>query len=292
MKIGIFSVHGCHFCCLGFLFEVLRNHEVSIVIAHNTDDNQLWIPYYKKLYNFNIIYNLDTNVKQFDTLIKLTSNETCLQNLDCISLVHLGCLINDNNVSTKFISLTPYIQENRVSYMFPSFSSPIVDKTNSKMVAFVGYYRNNNIDEDTDKFFIQNSDYIFTFITWGDNEYGNLKKHANVRVLHSVKTLDMIEIINQSKFVLSKKYINFDRYSGQLGLAVSLNTPLLVDSRTAEAYKLPGFIFNNNYTELGRLDDISNESYTKVMNDTRIFNTESIRKNQETIDNLINIKRI
>jgi hypothetical protein len=285
MKVGIFSVHG-HMSCLGVLFEVLRQHEVTIVITDKTD-HHVWIPFYNKLYTFNIVYDLNTDVKQFDKIIKLTSNETCLENVDCISLLHLGSFINVNNVSTKFISLTPYIQGANISYMFDCFSTPLVDKTNSKMVAFVGYYLNNNIDEDTDNFISQNSDYTFTFITWGDGYYGNLTKHSNVRVLHSVNTLDMVEIINQSKFVLSKKYINFDRYSAQLGLAVSLNTPLLIDSRTAEAYKLPGVTFNNNYTELGRLDDISNESYTKLINDTQTFKTEMIRKNQETINNLL-----
>jgi hypothetical protein len=290
MKVGIFSVHG-HMCCLGFLFEVLKKHDVSIVITDKTD-HHLWIPYYNKLYTFNIVYDLDTDVTQFDKIIKLTSNETCLNNVDCISLVHLKCLMTQNNVSKKFITLSPYIEDSAISYMFPCYSNPKVDKLTSKIVTFVGYCLNNHIDEDTDMFITQNPEYTFKFIVWGDGNYSNLTKHTNVSVLHNIHTTEMVDIINKSKFILSKKYINYDRFSGQLGLAVSFDTPLLIDSRTSNAYKLPGFTFNHNYTELGRLDNISNEDYINAVNNISMFKIQSIETNQKTIDELLDAKWI
>ena len=77
----------------------------------------------------------------------------------------------------------------------------------------------------------------------GDNTYDNLIKHSNVVVLYSVNTNKLVEIINNSKFILSKKYINYDIYSGQLGLAMSFEKPMIIDFKTANSYNLAGFIF-------------------------------------------------
>ena len=48
--------------------------------------------------------------------------------------------------------------------MFPIYKPTII---NNKIVTFIGYYRNNNTDEDTDLFIKNNLEYKFIFITWG-----------------------------------------------------------------------------------------------------------------------------
>jgi hypothetical protein len=53
----------------------------------------------------------------------------------------------------------------------------------------------------------------------------------------------MVDLINKSKYILSKKFINYDRFSGQLSLAMSFEKPLIIDLKTKNNYNLPGIPF-------------------------------------------------
>ena len=70
----------------------------------------------------------------------------------------------------------------------------------------------------------------------------------------------MNDLIINSKFILSKKIINYDRFSGQLTLAMSYEKPLIIDIKTKK-YNLPGIQFHKNYSEIGKLDNITDEKY-------------------------------
>jgi len=126
--------------------------------------------------------------------------------------------------------------------MFPIYKPTIINN-NNKIVTFIGFYMNNNIDEDTDLFIKNNIDEDTDLFIKNNFEYDNLTKHSNAVVLHSVNTNKLVEIINNSKFILSNKYINYDRFFGQLGLAMSFKKPLIIDFKTANSYNLAGFIF-------------------------------------------------
>lgn len=290
MKIAIVSKFG-HMECLGFLLEAMKSFDVTVYISQNTDSLG-WTEYFAKLYSFCIIKNLDINISQYDKIIRLTSNDECLEKeRNAISVLHLQSLSRENNRSLRFISLTPYIDGSNIYYMFPIFTpSPRkCIKSVEKTVIFIGYYTNENIDEDTDKFIEMNSSYRFIFIIWGDPNYNyrNLIKHNNVTLLGGVKTDEMVQLIKDSKYVLSKKYINYDRFSGQLGLAMSFEKPLIIDSKTATAYKLPGLRFQTNYSEIGNLDEITGDQYDKSVAQIRSFNEEHLAKNTKTIHRLL-----
>jgi len=287
MSIAIVSNNNNHGVCLGFLLEIMKDYNITLFITQMGDEYK-WIEYYKTLYNFETIYNLNINVNNYKKVIKLTSSDECLYNEDTISILHLQSIKHINNNSKKFISLSPYINDVNISYMFPIYKPKIINNNNNKkIVTFIGYYMNSNIDLDTDFFIKNNLEYKFIFITWGDNKYDNLNKHNNVVVLHSVNTNKLVEIINNSKFILSKKYINYDRYSGQLGLAMSFEKPLIIDFKTANSYNLPGFIFNKNYNEIGKLDTITDETYNSIVESIKIFNNDTLQKNKQTINNLL-----
>jgi len=88
-----------------------------------------------------------------------------------------------------------------------------------------------------------------------------------------------VDMLNNSKYVLSKKYINYDRFSGQLGLAISLVKPLIIDAKTAEAYSLPGVTFIKNYSEIGDIDLIDELQYRKLTRETASFKHTHLENN-------------
>ena len=45
---------------------------------------------------------------------------------------------------------------------------------------------------------------------------------------------------------------------------MSFEKPLIVDLKTKIDYNLTGVTFENKYTEIGKLDDISNENYNNL----------------------------
>ena len=288
-RIAIVTLSNNHGVCLGFLLEVLKNYDVDVYISPE-GDRYKWIDYYRRLYTFTPVFDTSNiNVKNYLKVIKITHADNCLHNEDTLSILHLADNSLINHASKKFISITPYVKGTSTHYMFPSYS-PVLNSTPvSNIVSFVGYYLNSNIDQDTDRFIQDNLDYMFIFILWGDTNYSNLEKHSNVKVLHSVETNTLLNIVSSSRFVLSKKYINYDRYSGQLGMAVSFEKPLIIDSKTASAYGLPGFLFYDNYSEVGKLNLIDDSRYNSIVDATKRFKQQTIQNNHATLGGLVSI---
>ena len=183
-----------HYCIMGFMLEALKSHKITLYFANNTDIFKD-IEYYHSLYNFNIEDLSTLNVKDFDKIIKLTNTDDCLQTEEnIISIVHLqSMLVNDK--SKHFISLTPYIAGNNISYMFPIFK-PKLSSTLSNTIVHVGYYLNRYMDADTDLFIQNNLNYTFIFFVWGDNNYSELQKHPNVQVAIDVDTTSVMDILS------------------------------------------------------------------------------------------------
>jgi hypothetical protein len=279
MKIAIASEFG-HMECLGFLLETLQNNEVTVYYADYTDRYN-WVDYFKTLYTFTSVKNINIDIHQYDKIIKVTCSDNCLQNVKTISLLHLYEKKSINNISDKFISLTPYINGANIYYLFPIFKPVNTINLNSNIILFVGYYENRHFDEDTITFIQNNPEYQFIFVVWAsDNYYSRVSNFHNVRILKSIGTSELIDYINKSKFMMSKKYINFDRFSGQISLAMSFEKPMFVDNKTAKSYNLPCFKFNSNYIEIGKIKNISNETYIDMVNEIKKFNTKTLTKNK------------
>ena len=240
MNIAILSEFG-HFECLGYLLEIFKNFEVDF---YYLNDKYLWIEYYKKLYSFNTIKNFDIDENKYKKIVKLTSRDLIHQFSNTLSILHI---IDDYINDEKYLSLTPYVSGKNIYYTFPIFR-PIISKSKKNIVTLIGYFLENNIDSDLLLFMKENNNYIFNYVT-PCFQYDNIKKLldrykiTNVNIFNDMETNKMIELVNHSKFILSKKFINFDRFSGQLSIALSFEVPLIIDSLTASSYNLPGFIF-------------------------------------------------
>tara|TARA_Y100000389_G_scaffold133707_1_gene131212 strand:+ start:347 stop:1213 length:867 start_codon:yes stop_codon:yes gene_type:complete len=281
MKIAILQKLDFHLECAAFLLEMYNGNNIDIYI--NLENNKFkWIEYYSTIYNFNVIYNdFNKNIlHNYDKILKLTSNDNCLDDKKIISILHLDIpKIRSCCNSEKYISLTPYINGANIYYTFPIYQPNITSGLKSKIITMIGYYSDNNIDNDLLKFINLNNNYTFNFIIWGGNGK-KLKNIKNVNYYSSVKTNIMINILNNSKYVLSKKKINYDRFSGQLSLAMSHEIPLIIDIRTKTNYKLPGITFDKNYCEINNLDDITDEKYNSLKKEIKLVKDNILENNK------------
>lgn len=283
MKIAIVGKLGYHLECIGFLLEMYNDNINNIDVYVSTVANKFnHIEYYSTMFNFNVIYDnfKEDIIYNYDKIFKLTSNDDCLDNNKIISILHLVHKVTMCK-SEKLISLTPYINGNNIYYTFPIYQPKITKCSKSKIVTMIGYYDYNNIDDDLIKFINLNSNYTFNFIIWGNNPERKLNNIKNVNCYSGVKTDIMIDILNNSKYVLSKKYINYDRFSGQLGLAMSHEIPLIIDIETKNNYKLPGITFDKNYCEIENLDNITNDKYSSLINEIKIQKNVIIEHNKQ-----------
>lgn len=281
MKIAIVGKFGYHLECIGFLLEMYNNNNIDIYIAPETN-NYNHIEYYSTIFNFNVIYNdFNKNILyHYDKIFKLTSNDNCLDDKKIISILHLDQPDIRLCNSEKFISLTPYINGTNIYYTFPIYQPKITNGLKNKIITMIGYYDDNNIDNDLLNFINLNNNYIFNFIINGGT--GNkLKNIKNVNLyISKVETNFMINILNNSKYVLSKKHINYDRFSGQLGLAMSHEIPLVIDIKTKNNYKLPGITFDKNYCEINNLDDITDEKYNSLKKEIKLVKDNILENNK------------
>lgn len=279
-KIAIFGSYPFHLECVGFLLETFKDSTIDIYLK-KTIDKYNYMDYYSTLYNFNIIYNnFSSNlINNYSIVFKLTSNDPCLEDKRVISILHLFVKKNICK-SDKYISLTPYISGSNIYYTFPVYEPcKLIKIQYSNIVTMIGHYLNKYFDIDTISFIKQNSNYKFQFIINGENDYPCLNGLTNVSVHRNITMTDMAKLISISKYILSKKYIHRDRFSGQLGLAMSFEKPLIVDLKTKIDYELTGITFENQYTEIGKLDDISNDIYNNLKKDVSVKKHTIINNN-------------
>lgn len=284
MKIAILSRFG-HMECAGFLLEAFKEDNVTVYLDYHTDGYN-WMTYYKKIYNnIEIIFN-DFNseiINKYDKIFKITSNDECLTHENIVSILHLNEL---KDKSKNFLSLSPYIFGENITYTFPVFQAEI-STNKQKHVTLIGYFENKHADEDLNLFIEKNQEYTFNFIIWNDFDGNNFKKHNNVKVFKNLNTEQLTNIINSSKYILSKKHISYINFSGQLGLAMSFEVPLIVDSKTASSYGLPGVLFDTCYDEIEKLESISDEKYNKIIEDVKVFKEKNIEQNTKNIRDFI-----
>jgi hypothetical protein len=151
---------------------------------------------------------------------------------------------------------------------------------------FVGYFLNRWVDEDL-QYFIENSKHTFNFVVWGDENYDNLKRFPNVIVHFNVSNDKLHEIINNSSYILLRNasYINYDRFTGMISLALSFKKPMILDKRTKEAYNIPGIVYEKRFSEV--IDTLNNEVsenvYEKLVDSIGEFNKDVINKNKRMI---------
>jgi hypothetical protein len=288
MKIAIISMFG-HYECLFFLCEILQEHKITLYIAqrHTKGEEHSLCKMYSNIDIVKITENLTEEIiPMYDEIIKLSSNDDVLHHRSIISLLHVSSLKDSSN---RYISLSPFVEGENVSYMLPVYNPMYVRSCYNKSITFVGYFLNTWVDEDL-QYFIENSHHNFNFIVWGDGNYDNLTRFPNVVVYYNVQHDQLTEIINNSSYILLRNasYINYDRFTGMISLALSFKKPMIVDNKTKEAYNIPGIVYEKRFSEV--IDTLNNEVsqnvYEKLVNSISEFNTDVINKNKRIIGEL------
>jgi hypothetical protein len=288
MKIAIISKFG-HCECLFFLCEILQDHNITLYISNHTRGEEHCIgKMYSNIEIVKITENLtELIVPMYDKIIKLSSNDEVLYHPSIISLLHISCL---NDQSSRYISLTPFVEGENVSYMLPVYKPIYVRTYYSKSITFVGFFSNTWMDEDLE-YFIENSQHTFNFVVWGnDTNYDYLTRFPNVVVYYNVQYGHLTEIINNSSYILLRNtsYMNYDRFTGMISLALSFKKPMIVDKRTKDAYNIPGIVYERRFSEV--IDTLNNEIspivYEKLVDSISEFNKDVINKNKETMSEL------
>jgi hypothetical protein len=289
MKIAIVSMFG-HYECLFFLCEILQEHKITLYIANNTrGEENILCKTYSNIEVIKITDKLTENiVTLYDVIIKLSSNDGVIHHPNVISLLHLSSLKDNSN---RYISLTPFVEGNNVSYMLPVYNPIDVRRRYTKSITFVGYFLNSWIDEDL-QYFIENSNHTFNFVVWGDGNYDKLTRFSNVSVYYNTSSNHLNEIINNSSYILLRNasYINYDRFTGMIALALSFKKPMIVDKKTKDAYKIPGIVYEKRYSELINAlnNEISFVVYEKLVDSIEKFNKDVINKNKKIIREVFN----
>jgi hypothetical protein len=140
------------------------------------------------------------------------------------------------------------------------------------------------VDEDL-QYFIENSQHTFNFVVWGDGNYDNLTRFPNVVVYYNLQYDHLTEIINNSSYILLRNasYINYDRFTGMITLALSFKKPLIVDKKTRDAYNIQGIVYEKRFSEI--IDTLNNDVspivYEKLVDSIGKFNKDVINKNKQ-----------
>ena len=233
-----------------------------------------------------------------DWVIKLTSNDPCMNHPAIVSILHLNQAAQRQGCqSNQYISLCPYVQGPRIRYCFPIYNpfrgSNIKRPEHAyqqKRVMMVGYYRRHYFDSDLVNFIRLNPDFEFVFVMRRSFHIPQLNTLHNVKWMSSASTVDLVQLLqNACTFVLSKRIIQNDRLSGQFALAVSFEIPLIVDTATRRAYQFPHSIeFTSSYSEIGSLTSTvsSKTAYLELVQAMRTFKRNCLQHNLNTFNQL------
>jgi hypothetical protein len=285
-KIAIIGSFNFHNECIGFLCENIINNnyidikeEIYVNIYYNLDTFK-YVDYFKKLYPTINTYN-SNNISEIESnnlIIKLTSNDPIDYNPNYISILHLNGM---KNISNKTIILSPLLLDNKIpfssnsidfylnykklNYIFP-FYSGIYERTHNNTISIIGYFDNNSLDNDLIKF-INSSKYTFNIISYNTN--GNcFRNYSNIVFTNTMSTEDMIKTINNSKFILARnqRYMNRDRFTGILTLAISHRTPIILGEYFAELYNIPAITYKENFCEIkDKINGMSDFEYNNEL---------------------------
>jgi hypothetical protein len=284
MKVSILNNSGQHLCCLGFLFELFKEDEIDVFIVN---DPERYYEYYKSIYSSSLI-SLKTyyNKWYYDLSININSHSTFFGRQGFVSIAHI---IEHTDQYNKFITLTPWVQGENVNlfYIFPLYKG-IISNTYTNIIIYLGYIIEPFVDEDTKNFIRELKDYTFIFV--GGSHIEGFNNMTNVKQYSRVDQVQLVDMLNISKFVLTRKipFQKTDRYSGTLGHSISHRKPMIIQKYTSDSYNLPGIVFNDNYCEvIHTIKNMTDEDYTKQLEAIDISCKDLSINNKDALKRLI-----
>ena len=220
-------------------------------------------------------------------IIKLTSNDPILEDERIISILHLH---EKQDRSSRYISLSPFVLQpttgtKKIKYIFPIYRG-IKCAIYNKIITYIGYFQSDYLDEDLNQMIRELPEYEFCFVSLHVDKR-LFKSHKNVRCFPECDATELVEIVSNSQYILSRhiRVSNFDRFSGALSIAVSHRKPLILSSHFAEVYGLPAITYNYLFCET--VDKIRGADYEAELDRLDKFVEIQTIKNKEALTELL-----
>ena len=284
--VAIISAFPYHIECAGFLLDIFaRRYEITIFTPAKTLGYEL---YFARIYDFQHRDISEFAINDYDYYVKLSANDKTNTPTDkTISIVHAAKCDGD---SKHKIKLSPYVKIDAIQILpiYEGITMPRNEMT--RRIIWIGQLEDNWIDDDMINF-IKSVDYLFTFVISTGRGRGNkMRQLPNVTVINSLKTDEMINMINDSDFMICRKipFQYMDRYSGCITLALSHNIPMIINRKFAIDYNIPAVTFDKEYSELvEQINDCDSNQRDAYINDIIEYKKITKEENKNKIIELI-----
>jgi len=291
MKIAIVGGYHYHLECIGFLCELLQEHEITICVIK---DIYQYLLYFKYLFK-NISIDLSfSSVKTCDKLILLTDNDNIVSVPDndtfqnnFIKICHL-----DNDKSTgKLITLAPKIIPSRSTnyiWLFPLYKGICLNAPRN-IILYIGYFIEDYVDDDFKQFcgsVQEKKVYTLTIATY--KPVGFLEQYG-FNIMAKCSTTNLVQILQHTSFVLLKniKYCTKEIITGALPMAISHGIPVIVDKRRASDYNITdiSITYEKDYCEvLDKIHTIQQNEYNLLQQNVLKLRDKVISENKDKLD--------
>lgn len=288
-------VYSIHDECIGGFCELLKKHNITLLINKKTD-RWGWISFWKKYYKFNLLLENDySSEKNFECVINLTSYLENTKNINIDINIHHSTYDLLENINYKNITITPFTNVD-IPYLLPisniNYNYKSVEYCfKNKKIVFVGRFEERYLDNDTIEF-IKNTDFNFTFFLRTNTRKipSVLNNINNVDLITNVSAEKLINEINNATYILCRKY-PFQKkktISGAVHIGISFNKILLLQSEMNSKYNIPSINFNKKYKELiSVINSISLNEYIKLYKQVLICKQNIINKNLDIMNTSI-----
>jgi len=295
MKIAYYEENNYHTEILGTFLEPFIENNNEIIVFNDSDKSD-YISYFQKIINYEIkkinefinLYNL------FDIIIVGTSSTCSFLNNKSFDLSNIKSKIYlishltedlEKVIEFKNIVLTPLNKNLNNFYIFPInrfYTNIKKDKNLCITIGLVGRFKDTNrsiidlINLITNysylnfciKIFTRHKKFIPKEINILQSKYPN-----KILIYYKVSTNDLIKQLNTINYFCplssSNSWYLKDRLSGMIPFAYNFNTPLLLDYKTNEIYKLKSpIIYKISLCEIIENICVKNEAdYNKLIED-------------------------
>lgn len=295
MKIAYYEENNYHTEILGTFLEPFIENDTEIIVF-NDSDNSDYLSYFQKIINYEIkkINEFINLYNSFDIIIVGTSSEcSFLYNTSFdLSIIKskiylISHLTEDLEKAKEFknIVLTPLNKNINNFYILPinKFYTVIQKNVNTcKIIGLVGRFKDSNRDTKDlinlvsnyshlnfcIKIFARHKKFIPNEIKILQTKYPN-----KILIYYKVSTNNLIKQLNTINYfcplISSNSWYLKDRLSGMIPFAYNFNTPLLLDYKINEIYKLKSpIIYKNSLCEIIESICVKTEAdYNKLIKD-------------------------
>lgn len=297
-----------------FIELIVVKFKWNLTIYYNLeDDKYTFVNYYQDLFNTNIEVVPTSDFKHrkddHDFYIFTSSAdklEDSLLNNDflskCIFVNHQAPHWKEymyKNIIVSPLIHSPQLDATTVQYILPIYKNyaKLHSSFTKNNIAIIGAIRLNLKDKDVKLLIdlINKKDMNFkVFIFMRKRDWYNisrrfpiLKEHSKIKVFSGLTTEDMINKLQNVKFILplAKKggWFHWQRLTGTIPLALNLNIPLILDNKLASIYGIKncGICYENSILEvIDKAEKITKKRYYKLIENIVNYKKDIYKQNK------------